>query len=514
MIKGFRQIASLTAVSRVFGLIRDVCFAHFFGAGWLMTAWTMGFKVPNLSRRLFGEGAASASFIPVYTEQLHQNPEQARKLANTVVTVIFVILAALVLIGETVIWIYYGFETRTGPRLGLILCFIMMPYMVLVCTVAVLGGILNVHRHFAMPAAAPIVLNIFIISSTLVTGWLFGLQAQQQVIFVALAVLLAGLVQIIIQLIPLRSKGISIRPAWEVKSEAFRKVIVLIGPMILGLTVTQINTLADDLIALGFMTKDGYPLSYGAPSYLYYSQRLYQFPLGVLGISLATAIFPVMSAEAARKDIKALCKTISKGLSSAIFIAFPSTAGLILVAKPLIAVLFEHGQFTTTDTPIVAWTLGCYAFGLTGFFSQQILTRAFYSLQDSRWPAKSAVLAVIVNVVLNITLIWFMGTAGLALSTAICSYLQVLILAFVLRSRFEHPILEGLTATFFKALAATAVMFTFGSVILLLMKNMPSERFFNIIRLAVTVPLSAGAYILLAKLFKIEMLSLLTGRKK
>jgi putative peptidoglycan lipid II flippase len=494
--------------------VRDICFAHFFGAGWLMTAWTMGFKIPNLSRRLFGEGAASASFIPVYSEQLHQDPEQARKLANTVVTVIFVILAALVLLGEAVIWIYYGFESRTGPRLGLVLCSIMLPYMVFVCTTAILAGILNVHRHFAMPAAAPIILNIFIISSTVITGWVFGLQAQQQVIFVAVGVLMAGLVQLIFQLIPLRSRQISIRPAWEVKSQAFRKVIILIGPMILGLTVTQINTLADDLIALSFMRGDGYPLSYSAPSYLYYAQRLYQFPLGVLGISLATAIFPVMSADAARKDMNALCKTISKGIKSAVFIAFPATAGLILISKPLVSVIFEHGQFTTKDTPIVAWTLGCYAFGLTGFFAQQIITRAFYSIQDSKWPAKSAIIAVIANLALNITLIWFMGTAGLAISTTICSYLQVVILVSVFKKRFELPILQGLSSTFLKTLGATIIMFLFGSIILFLMRNLPAQRAFNFIRLVVVVPLSVGLYILSARILKTEMLALLTGKKK
>jgi putative peptidoglycan lipid II flippase len=325
---------------------------------------------------------------------------------------------------------------------------------------------------------------------------------------------MAGLVQLIFQLIPLRSRQISIRPAWEVKSQAFRKVIILIGPMILGLTVTQINTLADDLIALSFMRGDGYPLSYSAPSYLYYAQRLYQFPLGVLGISLATAIFPVMSADAARKDMNALCKTISKGIKSAVFIAFPATAGLILISKPLVSVIFEHGQFTTKDTPIVAWTLGCYAFGLTGFFAQQIITRAFYSIQDSKWPAKSAIIAVIANLALNITLIWFMGTAGLAISTTICSYLQVVILVSVFKKRFELPILQGLSSTFLKTLGATIIMFLFGSIILFLMRNLPAQRAFNLIRLVVVVPLSVGLYILSARILKTEMLALLTGKKK
>ncbi len=514
MVKGFRQIASLTVVSRILGMLRDMAFAHFFGAGWLMTAWTMGFKIPNLARRLFGEGAASASFIPVYSEELHNDPKQAQQLANTVVTVIFVLLAALVLIAEGLVWTYYiFFENRTGPQLGLALCSIMLPYMLFVCTVAILAGILNVHRHFAMPAASPIVLNIFIIGSILITGSIFDIKAEQQVFFVAVAVLIAGMVQIAIQLLPLRRRGVYIRPAWALHSNAFKRILVLMGPMILGLTVTQINTLADDVIALCFMTKEGYPLSYGAPSYLYYAQRLYQFPLGVLGISLATAIFPVMSADAARGDFDTLRQTISKGIRNAVFIALPATAGLFLVAKPLVSAVFEHGEFTADDTPIVAWTLSFYAIGLTGFFAQQIVTRVFYSMQNSKTPAQSALAAVFVNIVLNLTLIWFMGTAGLALSTAICSYLQVFILVFVLRKKFSEPVLAGLAAAVAKTLAATVLMFLFGVAIMKIMGSLPYDRWFNILRLAVVVPAAAAAYLIAAKLLNIEMLSLVFGRK-
>jgi len=514
MVKGFRQIASLTALSRVFGMVRDIAFAHFFGSGWLMTAWTMGFKVPNLARRLFGEGAASASLIPVYSQELHDNPQQAKKLINTVITVLFVILAAIVIVGEALIWGYYAlFETRTGPLLGLALCSIMLPYMIFVCTVAILAGILNVHKHFAAPAAAPLILNIFIIATILLTGSIFGIQPKQQVFFVALAVLIAGLAQIAIQIAPLRAVGVAIRPAWDVRCQAFRKVITLMGPMILGLTATQLNTLADDVIALSFMNEAADPLSYGAPSYLYYSQRLYQFPLGVLGISLATAIFPVMSADAARKDFPALTKTIAKGLKAAIFVAIPATAGIFLVSKPLVSAIFEHGQFKAKDTPIVAWTLSIYAIGLCGYFSQQILTRAFYSLQNSKTPAKTAVLAVAANIILNLTLIWSLGTAGLAAATAACSYLQVIILATVLRKKLGPSVLDGLLPTLAKTALATAFMTLVGALTIIAMTSLPTDRLHNILRLAVIVPSAALAYLLAAKIMRIEMLSLFTGRK-
>ena len=513
MIKGFRQIAGLTTISRVFGMLRDMAFAHFFGAGWLMTAWTMGFKIPNLARRLFGEGAASASFIPVYSEELHNNPEQAKQLANTVVSVVFVILAAIVIIGEVLILSYYSFfETRTGPRLGLLLCSIMLPYMIFICIVAILAGILNVHKHFATPAASPIVLNICIIGGMLITGRLLKIEPERQVFFVAVAVLIAGLAQIAIQIPSLRASGVSIRPAWGIRSKAFKKMIILMGPMILGLTVTQLNTLADDIIALSFMNEQGDPLSYGAPSYLYYAQRLYQFPLGVLGISLATAIFPVMSSDAAKKDFTALGRTIARGIKSAVFVAIPATEGIFLVAKHLVSAVFEHGHFTSSDTPVVALTLSFYAVGLSGYFLQQVTTRAFYSMQDSKIPALSAVLAVVANVILNLTLIWFLGTAGLAAATAMCSYLQVIILVIVLRKRLGHAILDGLQVTLMKTLAATALMLLVGITILILMRSLPVGKQFDILKLAVIVPSAVAVYTVAAKLMHIEMLSLFSGK--
>ena len=528
MIKGFRQIASLTAVSRVFGFVRDVAYSHFFGANALLDAWVIAFKIPNLARRLFGEGAASSSFIPVYSEELTKSPEQARQLVNTVVTVLFVLLAAIVLVGEGIIWGYYKFFSSTGEtKLVLSLISIMLPYLLLVCTVAILAGVLNVHRHFAAPAAAPIVLNIFIIGSILLTGWAFKFQAREQLFFVAVAVLVAGLAQIAIQIPPLRSAGVFIRPAWQIYSDAFRKIIILIGPMILGLTVTQINTLADDLIAwwLSGSAEKGaffvllgrtiaYPLERGSVSHLYYAQRLYQLPLGIFGISLATAIFPLMSSYAAKKDFAGLCRTVSQGLRSCFFIAIPATIGLVVIARPLISLAFQHGQFGGRDTNMVVWTLLFYALGLCGYFAQQVLIRAFYSMQDSGTPMRSALIAVVVNVVLNLILIWFLGTGGLAAATAACSYLQVVVLVVVLRRSLrkqgaDTSILDGLALTLVKTIAATMCMFAAVAATLWV-----SKSWADIFKLLLVVPAAAAVYLLAAKILRIEMLSLLTGSKQ
>jgi putative peptidoglycan lipid II flippase len=266
----------------------------------------------------------------------------------------------------------------------------------------------------------------------------------------------------------------------------------------------------DDVIALCFMTEGGYPLSYRAPSHLYYAQRLYQLPLGVLGISLATAIFPVMSSDAARKDFNALTATIARGIRAAVFVAIPATAGTFLVARPLICAIFEHGNFQSADTSAVTRTVSFYCVGLTGYFLQQLTARAFYSMQDSKTPALSAVVAVLANLVLNLTLIWPLGTGGLAAATAICSYLQVTILVTVLRRRLGRSMLEGLSVTIVKALAATAAMLLVGVVILLLMKGMQPGRVSDVIRLAVVVPTAAVVYALAAKLLRSEMLALFT----
>ena len=531
MIKGFRQIASLTFISRIFGMLRDVAYASFLGADAVTDAWFIAFKIPNLARRLFGEGAASASFIPVYSEILQQDKARAARLANTVVTVIFVFLSALVLLAWAGIFAYRFFVDTTGEtNLILTLCSVMLPYTVLICTVAILAGILNVHRHFAAPAAAPTVLNIFIITALLLTGWVFHVDKQTQLFYIAAAVLLAGLAQITMQIIPLKSAGLSIRPDFNVHCDAFKKIIYMMAPMIIGLTATQINTLADDLIAWFFSASDEkaeiltffgrqmqFPMQRGSVTHLYLAQRLYQLPLGVIGISLATAIFPIMSDDAARGDLNALSATIAKGVKAAVFVALPATVGLFLVARPLIVVLFQRGEFTPADTAATSFTLIFYSIGVTGFFAQQILTRAFYSLHQPMIPTISAVTAVIVNIILNLTLVWPLGTGGLALSTAVCSYLQVAILLIMLRKRLGAGVFEGFATSILKSLTGTVIIGLCGAAVLFLMRNFPNgsdAATIELIRLILIVSVCVIVYTIIAKILRNDMLSIITGGKK
>ena len=519
MIKGFRQIAGLTVLSRILGMLRDMAFAYFLGAGGLMDGWAIAFKIPNLARRLFGEGAASSSLIPVYSEELHRDRAGANRLAMSVVTAIFVVLAAITLLGEAFIWTSYRLADLDSTRLKLALTGIMLPYMVLICVVAVLAGILNAHRHFAAPAAAPVLLNVMIIGSLCLGAWVLGVTQRALVFVTAAGVLLAGLAQLAMQLPPLWKRGIRLRPAWDVRSPAFRRVLWLMGPMVFGLTATQINTLLDDFIALwlsGSMEKGAsftvlgrivdYPLWEGAVSHLFYAQRLYQFPLGVFGISLATAVFPEMSADVARQDYGSLCRTVSRGLRCTVFVAVPATVGLLLVGRPLVAVILERGEFARSDTLKTAMTLSFYALGLTGYFAQQMLTRAFYSLQESGIPARSAVLAVAINLVLNLTLVWPLGTGGLAAATATCSYVQVVILTILLQRRLGGAVLTGLG----RALRDTAV-----ATLCMAAAVWGVRRLFegpdSLLLLLTAVAAGAAAYLVAARVLRVEMLSLLWG---
>lgn len=521
MIKGFRQIAVLTIVSRILGMVRDMAFAYFLGAGALMDAWTIAFKLPNLARRLFGEGAAASSLIPVYSEQLHQDPQRARRLGLSVATAVFLLLTGITLLGELALWGYHHFfAVHEGTKLKLVLSGVMLPYMILICVVAVLGGVLNVHRHFAAPAVAPVLLNIFILAPLVAGSWLLQVSQRLTVFLMAFGVLVAGLAQMAIHLPPLWRQGIRLRPAFDFRSEAFRRVILLMAPMVLGLTATQINTLINDLVALwlsgspekgasfAFLGRAvNYPLWEGAVSHLFYAQRLYQFPLGVFGVSLATAIFPVMSAEAARRDFDGLRRTVARGLRCTVFVALPATVGLILVCDPLVAALFQHGEFKSGDTRQTALTLSFYAVGLIGYFAQQLLTRAFYALQESRVPARSAVLAVFANLVLNAILVWPLGLAGLAIATAVTSYLQVAILAVVLKRRLGWGVTSGLGGALRDTIIATACM----AAAVVAARYLLHGRGTAVMLLG-AVAAGSGVYVALARLLGTEMLSLLWHR--
>jgi len=303
--------------------------------------------------------------------------------------------------------------------------------------------------------------------------------------------------------------------------------MLLMAPMILGLTATQINTLAGDIIArvlsgseekgeffMLFGRQIQYPVWAGAVSSLFYAQRLYQFPLGVLGISLATAIFPVLSAAAADKDYALISKTIGRGIQATFFVALPATIGLILIARPLVTVLFERGRFTPEDSALTRTVLIFYSLGLCGYFLQQVVTRAFYAIQDSKWPARTAAISVAVSITLNLVLIWPLGAAGLALSTALCSYLQAVVLLLVLGRQVSGWFEKGDGLIFVKTALAALTMAAAGLATLQALSIMPVTLRYDLLRIGIMVGVCAGTFIAVSRLLKNPMLSLLTGSRR
>ena len=451
-LRSARVIAGLTLASRLLGLLRESLYGYFFSTSELLSAFRIAFLAPNLARRLFGEGALSSALIPVLTENLHRHGEDSsRRFVGSLLTVTVVVLAVVVVAAEAVI---AGWRA-IAPDVALDLAAILMPYMGLICTVAVAGGVLQVRGHFAAPASAPIILNASIILGTTGGAIWAGLDGVNLMYAVCGSVLAGGVAQLILVGIALR--WVSFFPifggGW--RDPQVGRVWVLMAPMVLGLSAVQINVLADYLIAYLFIVVDGQRVG---PAVLGYAQYLYQLPLGVFGISLATAVFPVLSARASVGDRAGMAEVLADGVRLSLFIALPASVGLVLTAEPLVASILQHGHFDASDTRRVSGTLVFYSLGLVAYFTQHVLIRAFYALHNSRTPARIAAVMVGVNLAMNLTLVFVLQERGLALATAVCATIQVVWLGIKLTGELPEfhwrPIWRMARST----VAATGVM--------------------------------------------------------
>jgi len=438
----------------VLGLIRDAACGYFLGVGGVSSAFWVAFQIPNLFRRLFGEGALSAAFIPVFSDYHHAGDrEGARRVAGCVVGLLLVVLAASTLVGEAIVggmWWFGTYDERT--RLTLSLTAVMLPFMLLICTTATLGGLLNVLGRFAVPALTPVVMNVCMIAAVVVGGAWAGVPEQRLVYGVAIAVLVAGGLQVAMHWVALRKGDYAFRLALDRRHEGVRRIVRTMGPMVLGLGAVQVNTLADTLIAYWFVEYEG------APTVLYYAHRLYDFPLGVFGIALVTAVFAELARLSTLNDMAGFGRTVQKGMQLVLFVGVPASAGLILVRAPLAAFLFQRGAFDADGIERVARTVMFYAAGVWAFGCQHVFIRSFYALKDSRTPMKIAAAMILLNVPLNLVLVGPMEESGLALSTAICAVIQVILLARILVARVGHVDWRAVWRSVTRTAAATIVM--------------------------------------------------------
>jgi len=464
-----RTVTLLTLVSRITGLARDASLARIFGNGALMDAFNFAFMIPNLFRRLFGEGALSAAFLPAYADLDKNNPGVARQLATLTIGLMLAVLGALTIVGEIVLWLVLASDA-SHDMLAVRLTMVMLPYMPLVCMVAIMGAMLQVHGRFGPAAAAPVVLNLCIVAATLGGAKLLknGQAADRSHIsIVAASVLLAGVLQVIWALWSLRGTKWLVGGFAKCREarEPFRKMLGQAWPMFIGLGVLQINTFIDGLVA-SYPTTFGptifgidYPLEPGALASLSNAARLYEFPLGVFGIAVATAIFPALSKL--KDDAHAFSDTLRRGLRLVVYIGLPASVGLILVRHQLVAVMFQGGDFTASDTRRVAFVLMGYAPAIWAYSMTHVLTRAFYAKGNSMTPVKVAVGMVALNFAMNITLIWTpLREAGLAWSTAVSAIIQSIILLRLARRKYaDHAIVDrDVRASWVRSAIATVVM--------------------------------------------------------
>jgi putative peptidoglycan lipid II flippase len=462
--KHARTFTLLTLLSRAFGLLRESVQYAVFGMGPVMDIFGLAFQIPNLFRRLFGEGALTASFVPVYARLDRDDPAAAKRFAGLLLSLLAVFLAGLTLLGELLLATW---STGAGdPSLTLRLTAVMLPYMPMVCVVAVMGAILGVHGRFGPAAFSPVLLNLGIIGASLLAWAVPGggeASARSRIGWVAMGVLLAGVAQLAWMARGLR--GMGLRPSFRAGRERAPLLETLRAglPMLVGLGVFQLNVLMDSFIAsyasvrgptiLGFE----YPLQPGSNAVMNAATRLYEFPLGVFGISVATVIFPLLSRQAA--DRHAFMHSLHRGLRLVAFIGVPASVGLMLVAGPLVSTVLQFGQVTAEDAQRVAQVLMAFAPAVAAYSGNQLLTRAFYALDDRMTPLRIGTAMVGLNLVLNVTLIWTpLNLTGLAWSTTICAFLQLVLLSRRLQDRMGSLVDGVVWKSLAKTMLATAVM--------------------------------------------------------
>lgn len=449
-------VGTATFLSRIFGFIRDVVIAWFFGAGFSSDAFFVAFRIPNLLRRLFAEGSLTIAFIPVFTEYLTNfGKKEAFKLAGSTVRLLSVLLAIAAISGILlspfiVSLIAPGFSGSPEKfSLTVTLTRIMFPYIFFIGIVALSMGILNVLGHFAAPALAPVLLNLAMIGSVFFISPHLP-DTANPVAGLAIGVLIGGVLQLAFQVPFLVNKGFYFWQKASIYHPGLKKIGSLMLPAIFGAAVYQINILVGTLLAS--------LLPEGSVSYLYYADRLVQFPLGIFAIAIATAVLPSLSRQAAARDFKALKDTFAHAIKLTFFITIPAMVGLIVLREPIVSLLFKRGAFDIEATRLTAYALLYYGIGLWAFSGVRIVVSMFYALQDTRTPVRAAIISIIANIVLGIILMQYLSHGGLALSTSLSSMLNLVLLVRALRQKLGTLKLRAITESVCKSMACSVIM--------------------------------------------------------
>ncbi|MEE9343600.1 MAG: murein biosynthesis integral membrane protein MurJ [Gammaproteobacteria bacterium] len=459
LVKNTAVVGGMTLVSRGLGLVRDIVLARF-GVGPAMDAFFVAFKIPNFMRRLFAEGAFSQAFVPVLMEyRTQRDPAETQALVDRVAGTFLGVLSLITLVGvlaSPLIVLIFAPGFLDEPQKYDLTAHMLrytFPYLMFMSLVAFAAGVLNSYGKFGAAAFTPVWLNVVLIGMAL----FICPQLDEPMLGLAWGVLLAGFVQLLFLLPALWSIRLLPRPRWGLRDPGVRKIMRLMVPGIIGSSVAQINLLFDTLLASFLIT--------GSVSWLYFADRLVEFPLGIFGIALATVILPLLSRQHAAGEAAVFSRTLDSGLRWVVLIAVPAMVGLMLLAQPMITTLFQYDGFAEQDVRMASLALVAYAAGLPGFMLVKILAPAFYSRQDTKTPVKIAVRAMIANMILNVIFVLpmvFMDVsgahAGLALATSMASFLNALWLYRRLKVDAVYQPGAGWQRLLLQLLVATAVM--------------------------------------------------------
>ncbi len=446
-------LGSATMLSRVMGMVRDMVVSRLFGAGLATDAFFAAFQIPNMLRRFFAEGALTAAFVPTFSATLtRRGDEKARELANTCFTLLTIVMACITLAGivfsPVIVGLMFpGFKAEPGKfELAILLNRLMFPYIFFISLVALCMGILNTLRHFFTPAISTVFLNISMILAALCLRGFF----EAPITALAVGVLIGGCIQLIMQLPVLWSKGFQLKPDFNFNKPEVRTIALLMLPSVFGVGVYYLNLTVSAILAS--------LLPQGSVSYLYYAQRLFEFPQGIFTASVAQAVLPSMSRQAADGDIAGMKNSLSFGVRLMLFITIPAMAGLMVCSTPIFSLIFMGGAFDYETVVNSASALLYYSVGLSFVALSRVLAPVFYALKDTKTPVYTALIAFIINLCLSLALMGPLKHGGLALATTLSAFCNMLMLLWLLRRKIGSFGGNNIMVTVLKSGAASIPM--------------------------------------------------------
>jgi putative peptidoglycan lipid II flippase len=516
LVRSAGVVSASVFLSRITGLIREIAMARLFGAGQVYDAFLLGFRIPNLTRDLFAEGALSSAFVPIFTKYLStKGKTEAAELSNLVATALLIVVGILCLLGmifspALVRLLAPGFADVPGKfELAVKLTRIMFPFLLMVALAALAMGVLNACNQFGVPATSSTFFNIGSLGFGLALGFLIGPRVGVSPIEgMAYGVVFGGALQMLWQVPSLVRSGFAFRPRVNLSHPGLRNILQLMGPAIVGNASVQVNVMVNTNFASSITDSAGHVIN-GPVSWLGYAFRFMQLPLGLFGVAIASATLPSVSRSAAAGNMAEFRETLGRSLGMIFLLTIPSSVGLCVLGDSMIAAVYQGGRFRAYDTHQTALALSCYAIGLAGYAAIKVLAPAFYALNDARTPMLVSLASILVNVAAASSMVKLagLGHAGLALSTSLVALFGSVVLFELIRRRVGRLDGRRLTSAFWKISASSALMGVACALSSRLVQHwMGVSRLARVADLAVSVPVGLLVFLAAAKLFRLPEL--------